>query len=236
MQSIRTYWDWRASSFDNTSARQQSWWQVYNHILNGSARQCILDAGTGTGFIATGLAEKGHMVTGIDLSPVMLQLARAATAEKKINLQFLAADAVDPPFRPESFDAVVCRNLLWTIPDPGLALRRWHKILKSGGKLVVSDGIWRSSGFKGVLNQYVRLIFSVMKKGFSSSTPLRFAVAYGSCRDKLPYLNGIHADAARELLLGSGFSQPVQHEHLFTRHPYPTGYGSRFFVISAARP
>ncbi len=236
MQSIQTYWDWRAASFDKSSSRQHSWWQVYNQILERPQKLDILDAGTGTGFIATGLAENGHTVTGIDLSPVMLKQARKATAGKNLDLQFLAADGTDPPFVPSSFDAIVCRNLLWTLPDPALAMRRWHQLLKPGGKLVISDGIWRSSGLKGTIKQYSRMLSSVIKKGFTNSTPLRFALTYNALKDKLPYLDGLHGESARELLLSSGFTQPRQHDHLFPRNPYPADYGSHFFVISALRP
>ncbi len=235
MQSIQTYWNWRATSFDKSSSRQRSWWQVYNQILGRRQKLHILDAGTGTGFIATGLAENGHTVTGIDLSPVMLKQARKATVGKNLNLQFLAADGTDPPFAPSSFDAIVCRNLLWTLPDPALAIRRWHQILKLGGKLVISDGIWRSSGLTAKIKQYTRLLSSIMKKGVTNSTPLRFALAYNSLHSRLPYFNGLHEESARELLLNSGFTQPVQHGHLFPRTPYPAEYGSHFFVISAIR-
>ncbi len=93
---------------------------------------------------------------------------------KNCQLQFLAADATDPPFIGAVFDAVVCRNLLWTLPDPALALQRWQQVLKPGGKLVVSDGIWRAKGIKERIRQYFRLMVSVMQKGLTNSTSMQF--------------------------------------------------------------
>jgi SAM-dependent methyltransferase len=231
---IRNYWDWRASSFDDSSAQQQSWWQVYNQAL-GTARDLhILDVGTGTGFIAMGLAGCGHRVTALDVSPAMLRRARIKAIQRGQTIRFLAADASDPPFAPAGFDAVVCRNLLWTLPDPARALNRWHRLIKPGGRIIVSDGIWRCTGLQSLLNQSVRLLASVLKKGFNS-TPLRFELMYRPIRHQLPHFQGVSANEAEELLISSGFAQPIRHEHHFPRHPYPADYGSHFFVMSAIR-
>lgn len=49
---IRNYWDWRATSFDDSSAQQQSWWQVYAKALDATRSLQILDIGMNTIFRA----------------------------------------------------------------------------------------------------------------------------------------------------------------------------------------
>ena len=48
-------------------------------------------------------------------------------------------DAENPEFPPERFDAVVTRNLTWTLPDAMEAYRQWHRVLKEGGLLLNFD-------------------------------------------------------------------------------------------------
>lgn len=91
--TIRNYWDWRATSFDDSSAQQQSWWQVYAKALDATRSLQILDIGTGTGFIAQGLAKGGHRVTALDISPAMLNQARTRAGREGLAIHFFAADA-----------------------------------------------------------------------------------------------------------------------------------------------
>lgn len=232
--TIRNYWDWRATSFDDSSAQQQSWWQVYAKALDATRSLQILDIGTGTGFIAQGLARGGHRVTAMDISSAMLNQARTKAGREGLAIHFCAADANDPPFAPAGFDAIVCRNLLWTLPDPTMALQRWHRLLRPGGRIIVSDGIWRRSGLQFFLARCGRLLTSTFKNG-RNSTSLRFEVAYLPHRRQLPNFQGLRAAQAEKLLTGCGFTPPVRYEQHFPRHPYPAGYGRHFFVMSATR-
>jgi SAM-dependent methyltransferase len=53
----------------------------------------------------------------------------------------LVGDASDPPARAgRSFDVILARHLLWTLPDPQGALRRWVSLLRPGGRLVLIEG------------------------------------------------------------------------------------------------
>ena len=110
-ESIANYWNWRSSSFDKTSAQQQVWWEAYLAAIGENKQNKVLDIGTGTGFIALGLAEHGHQVTGIDIAPEMLAHAKNKATLRGVEIDFLVADAEKPPFSPKSFDVIVCRNL-----------------------------------------------------------------------------------------------------------------------------
>ncbi len=104
-------------------------------------RPCdVLDLGCGTGSLSLLAAEQGHRVTGVDLSPAMVALARAKLAGR--DAVFLVGDAAAPPVGEDRFDTVLVRHVLWALPDPGRALRHWRELLRPGGRLVLVEGVW----------------------------------------------------------------------------------------------
>ncbi|WP_425246896.1 class I SAM-dependent methyltransferase [Streptomyces sp. NEAU-NA10] len=104
-------------------------------------RACdLLDLGCGTGSLSLLAAEQGHRVTGVDLSPGMIGLARAKLAGR--DAVFLLGDAAAPPVGEQRFDTVLVRHVLWTLPDPARVLRHWRDLLRPGGRLVLVEGVW----------------------------------------------------------------------------------------------
>ena len=100
----------------------------------------VLDLGCGTGSLSLLAAEQGHRVTGVDLSPAMIDLARAKLAGR--DAVFLLGDAAAPPVGEDRFDVVLVRHVLWTLPDPARVLRHWRGLLRPGGRLVLVEGVW----------------------------------------------------------------------------------------------
>ncbi|MFF8194134.1 class I SAM-dependent methyltransferase [Streptomyces bobili] len=100
----------------------------------------LLDLGCGTGSLSLLAAERGHRVTGVDLSPAMVEQARTKLAGR--DAVFLVGDAAAPPVGEERFDTVLVRHVLWTLPDPGRTLRHWRDLLRPGGRLVLVEGVW----------------------------------------------------------------------------------------------
>ncbi len=100
----------------------------------------VLDLGCGTGTLSLLASEARHRVTGVDLSPRMVELARAKLAGR--DAAFLVGDAAAPPVGEQRFDAVLVRHVLWTLPDPGRVLRHWRGLLRPGGRLVLIEGVW----------------------------------------------------------------------------------------------
>lgn len=92
----------------------------------------ILDAGGGTGLTALWLAQMGHEVVLVDAVAEMLDSAREKAKETPFriysgdlaNLNFLEA---------ESFDAIVCTQVLNFCPDPGAVFRSFYRVLRGGG-------------------------------------------------------------------------------------------------------
>ncbi len=86
----------------------------------------------------------GHRVLGPDLSPAMAFQARAKAKAAGVNLPVCVLEASAPPFAVRQFDAVVCRHLLWALPDPAQVLTRWAALLKPGGRLILIEGHWHT--------------------------------------------------------------------------------------------
>lgn len=118
----------------------------------------VLDLGCGTGSLSLLLAELGHTVTGIDLSPAMIARAENKAESKAATTAalpqparavpprptFLVMNAADPSFGPASFDVLLCRHLLWALPAPAEVLERWAALLRPHGRLILIEGYWHT--------------------------------------------------------------------------------------------
>jgi SAM-dependent methyltransferase len=155
--AITAYWDAAAADFDaepdhglRAEATRAAWSRRLLTSWLPSRRSDVLDVGCGTGSLAALLAEAGHRVTGVDLSPRMADRARAKLAAAGLPGRFLVGDAAAPPTGDERFDAVLSRHLVWTLPDPHAALADWVSRVHPGGTLILVEGRWRESGQAGV--------------------------------------------------------------------------------------
>ncbi|MFD7912517.1 class I SAM-dependent methyltransferase [Streptomyces sp. NPDC059752] len=154
--AITAYWDAAAAAFDDEpdhGLRQEHTRTAWARLLGSwlpAGPADVLDVGCGTGSLSLLLAEAGHRVTGVDLAPRMVERAEAKLAAAGLAGRFLVGDAADPPTGQERYDVLLCRHLLWTLPDPEAALRAWVARLGPGGRLVLVEGRWREAGESGV--------------------------------------------------------------------------------------
>jgi SAM-dependent methyltransferase len=95
----------------------------------------VLDAACGTGRYAAMLADRGHEVIGVDQSGAMLDIAR----KKVPSADFREGDLTALPLPGRSVDAAVCALSLVHVPDVASALREFARVLRPGGRLVISD-------------------------------------------------------------------------------------------------
>jgi ubiquinone/menaquinone biosynthesis C-methylase UbiE len=144
-KNIRSYWNERSKTFDQDIGHgadeyECRLWKDNLTFIIGNTPKTILDVGTGTGMIAINLAELGHNVTGIDLCEDMLTIAKEKSESKNISIRFMLGDAENPEFPEGTFDVVICRHLLWTLPNPGKAILEWSRICGPGGTIIAIDG------------------------------------------------------------------------------------------------
>lgn len=143
----------------------------------------VLDAATGTGFAALAAARAvgsaGH-VLGVDISPGMLQQAKASVAESGLaNVELLQADASDLPQYPAgSFDAVTCATGLLYMPFR-VALREWSRLLRQGGVVAFSNMRAGSPRAAAIFRECAASFGIVLQ---DPTAPLGFAAA---CQDAL---------------------------------------------------
>jgi SAM-dependent methyltransferase len=102
----------------------------------------ILDIGTGPGFFPLILSMAGHKITGIDISPEMIQTARENISAQNGRAELYVMDSHSTVFEDESFDMVINRNVVWTLTRPLDAFREWKRILKPNGILIIFDADW----------------------------------------------------------------------------------------------
>jgi 2-polyprenyl-3-methyl-5-hydroxy-6-metoxy-1,4-benzoquinol methylase len=148
LQESQHYWDDLASTFDNEpdhglrdSVIRETWTELLKTWLP-STNATILDIGCGTGSLSIVLAGLGHKITGIDLSPSMISLAQAKAATHGLQIAFNVMDAAFPQLSSQHFDVIICRHLLWALPEPKQVLQRWIEFLKQNGRLVLIEGFW----------------------------------------------------------------------------------------------
>jgi SAM-dependent methyltransferase len=145
-------WDAEAATFDEAAdhglrdpAVRAAWRNLLLSVLP-SAPARIADLGCGTGTLTLLLAAEGYDVDGVDFSPEMIRLAREKPPAGRVT--FTQADADDPPLEPGAYDVVLCRHVLWAMPDPAATLRRWLGLLTSGGRLVLVEGSWSTGALR----------------------------------------------------------------------------------------
>ena len=129
------------------SFRKNAWKrQLMQHFAPGTCLE-ILDVGTGPGFFACILSEEGHRVTGIDASDGMLACAEKNAAALGVHPVFLKMDLNEMTFPDASFDAVVLRNVSWTLQYPETVYTEFKRLLRPGGKLLIYDANWQMHWF-----------------------------------------------------------------------------------------
>ena len=105
----------------------------------GLAGKRILDVGCGGGLLSEGMALRGAVVTGIDLSEKPLSVAKLHLLEtgQKVDYRKISVEALADEM-PEAFDAVTCLEMLEHVPDPSSIIASCARLVKPGGQVFFS--------------------------------------------------------------------------------------------------
>lgn len=92
----------------------------------------VLDVGCGGGFLSNYLAKQGVQVTGIDISPSSVEVAKKYDTTRTVHYQ--VADAYQLPFADQSFDNVCAMDILEHVNAPEKLIAEASRVLRPGGK------------------------------------------------------------------------------------------------------
>lgn len=97
----------------------------------------VLDVGCGGGLLSEAMAERGALVTGIDMGEAPLAVAGAHAALSGLSIDYRRSTPEDFACRAgEGFDALTCLELLEHVPDPFSVVRACSALVKPGGDVV----------------------------------------------------------------------------------------------------
>lgn len=244
-ERITRHWERRANAYDQNvreviySERDRlAWQQIFADALKGDGLK-VLDVGTGPGIAANLLMDMGHEVTGIDASAMMLNRAQENSKELHHSLDLVQGDGECLPFRDCSFDAVVSRYVLWTLPRPRDAIAEFRRVLRPGGRLAIVDGKWfdeRKRSLHGMIWRNLSLVLILLTERrlpcYEEMDP--------EVRDRLWSCNEKRPEADAEMLMGLGFRDVRVVDDLnrrlsTTMNHLKHGYGGSQFLVAGIR-
>lgn len=141
IEQLRDHYDDSAPTYDRRVA-------VFERILFGDGREWVCRRATGDVLeLAVGTGRNldhyppSVRITGIELSPAMLERARERAARVRPDADLRVGNAERLDFPDESFDTVACTLSLCTIPDDAAAVREAKRVLRPGGRFVLLEHV-----------------------------------------------------------------------------------------------
>jgi ubiquinone/menaquinone biosynthesis C-methylase UbiE len=140
-QRWQHYWNRHAHTYDREMALlDRVLFRDTRRWICAKATGHVLEVAIGTG-LNMGLYPPGVDLTGIDLSPAMLAIARRRAHELGRAVDLRCGNAETLPFPDASFDTVVCTFSLCAIPDHKQALGEMVRVLRPGAILLLADHV-----------------------------------------------------------------------------------------------
>ncbi|WP_152393373.1 class I SAM-dependent methyltransferase [Paenibacillus guangzhouensis] len=212
LKEISQYWTASSGGYDKVIQSQfrsamtiSIWKELLEDGLGSRREQQVLDVGTGPGFFSILLSQMGHRPTAMDASPGMIQVATANFDQLGYKIPAFVGDAAKlDHLADNSLDAVVCRDVVWTLPKPQEAYAEWYRILKPGGKLIVFDGNYlyqeKKSLFHRLWYALSWLLILITERRVRRRSNRDQELFHG-----LPFVHVLRPEADDEALRGAGF-------------------------------
>jgi SAM-dependent methyltransferase len=134
------------------------------------AGERVLDVGTASGNTALAAARRRATVTGVDITPALLERARLRAAAEGLNIDFQYGDATALTHRDGSFDVVMSTFGAIFAPDPAKTASEMARVCRSGGKIAMAN--WTPDGMLGKL-------FRILAKYSPPGTLVDLPVSWG---------------------------------------------------------
>lgn len=131
----REKWDSAAAAFDLMNGRgPERRWAPFKERFFSHMNGRILFLAVGTG-LDIQFFPQGQRITGIDISPKMLEKAKGRAAAYDGEMELHVMDVHEMTFEPDSFDQVFTSCTFCSVPDPVRGLAALMRVLKPGGEL-----------------------------------------------------------------------------------------------------
>jgi ubiquinone/menaquinone biosynthesis C-methylase UbiE len=138
---------WTAGDYGEVAQRIVSVGELVAERAGAGAGIELLDVATGTGNVSVPAALAGAKVTGLDLTPKLLQEQRARAAAAGVEVELVEGDAEELPFADASFDSVTsCFGVMFA-PRQAVAAGELVRVARPGGRIVVAA--WTPNGMVG---------------------------------------------------------------------------------------
>ncbi len=150
-------WNW---SMLNEETQKEIWLEPSiesYYLVNRWKRQGkkeFLDIGCGLGRHSIQFAKEGFNVTSIDLSQEAIDSAKRWSQDEKLDIQFLHSDMMDIPYEDNSFDCILCRNVISHTDTEGIEtiINKIYNLLKINGECFLTLGSKNASTYKDPKN------------------------------------------------------------------------------------
>jgi len=175
----------------------------------------VLDVGCGQGIDLARYALAGAEVSGVDLTPRHVELARAHLAAAGLTAEVLQGDAEALPFASESFDRVSSNGVLHHTPDMAAALGEVHRVLAPGGQARIV--VYNHSSLHYWVNQV--LLEGLIGRGLLRERSMAGVLSSGVEHSGIgarPLVRVYSPRGLRRLMAGAGFAEvstSVRHFH-----------------------
>jgi SAM-dependent methyltransferase len=162
-------------------------------LLGLGPGQRALEVACGSGGVTCRMArETGAVCVGVDINPHGIEAAQARAREQNLSSSatFRMVDAAQPlPFPDHSFDAIFCNDSINHIPGRLQVFRDWHRVLRPGGRALVTDPIVVTGQ---LTNEEMRVRSSI---GYFLFTPI-------GCNERLLAESGLEVREVRDVTEG----------------------------------
>jgi SAM-dependent methyltransferase len=162
-------------------------------LLELGPGQSALEVACGSGGVTCRMAvETGATCVGVDINPHGIEASQARVREQNLSsrVSFQIVDAAQPlPFSDQSFDAILCNDSINHIPGRLKVFQDWHRVLRPGGRVLVTDPILVTGQLTG---EEMRARSSI---GFFLFTPL-------GCNERLLVESGFLVREVRDVTEG----------------------------------
>jgi ubiquinone/menaquinone biosynthesis C-methylase UbiE len=130
---------WASGDYTVVSHHLQMVSEVLCEAVEVHAGTAVLDIACGNGNTALAAARRGCRVTGLDLTPPLLEQGRQRAAAERLAIDFQEGDAEQLPFAAATFDTVLSTFGIMFVPDRAQALQEMLRVLKPGGKIGLAN-------------------------------------------------------------------------------------------------